>query len=251
DNPATTVVVNEAAPTRRSSALGVAGVVLGLLAVFIGLVPFIGLVMIVPAIFAIAFGTLGFTFATIGSKTKKTAPALAVVLGSLGIFVPVASTTITTFAALPWTYSVAVDQLQIEAEYDLKEGGLSDAEARRISGTLGDVLLKYGKASNWREGISLAHRVGRIVEDYDRDVRHLGETARAERTLELRSELAGLANSYDVDLTEDDLDKLSQAFQTLAEQERERHRRWHEQRGTSDNHYLGRSHRTTITSNCR
>lgn len=214
---------NARGSARRTSSLGVAGVLLGSLAMLFGMIPLVGLLMIVPAVFAIILGTVGFTKATVVRTTKRTAPAAAIVLGSFGIFVPLLSTTLLATTAVPFAYGVAVDQMEIQTEFDLKRGGMSDQAAERVSTLLGDTLRKYGKSENWREGIRLASEVGRLTDDFDRDLRRLDDNAaaKAQRTEQFENDLARLAGEYGIDLSTEDLEQLSTALENLHEMHRE------------------------------
>src|SRR5690606_17409475 len=110
----------QAVDVKRRSGLGAVALVLAIMALLFGWVPVVGLLMIPPALLALALGILGFAVAVVTGRTGRILPFVASILAVFGMALPAASTALFALAVTPWGYTVAMDQVQIELEQDLK-----------------------------------------------------------------------------------------------------------------------------------
>ncbi len=217
-------------PSRRArSTLGVGAMLLALLALSFAWVPVIGLLMLIPAVLAVLLGILGFTKASVDGKTRRGLPFVATVMGLFAMMLAPAATLVGAMIAVPYGIAIAADQTQVALEHELTRGGMANDDAERIGVEVGDALRSFAQPSNWREGISAAHRFGRLVEDFERDTRQLGDGDVLEQTAllaEFKTDMAALANRYGVELSTEDFDKLVTAFQKHHEREQAERERW-------------------------
>ena len=201
---------------KRRSGLGAAALVLALLAMLFGWVPILGLVMIPPALLAILLGVVGFVAAVVTGRTGKALPFIASVIGVFALLVPPAATVLFALSVTPWAYTVGMDQMQIELEYDLKKQGVPPDQAERVSSEIGNALRSFARPSQWREGIAAAHRFGKICEDYRDNLQLLeiddaiGRELAAER---FDSDLHRLMESHGANLSPDDVSLITDMIQ--------------------------------------
>lgn len=209
---------------RRASGLGAAGLLLGGIAFLFAWVPLLGLIMIVPAAFAVVLGVLGFAKGTVTGKTRRGMPFMATLVGTSALLVAPAATVVGTMAAVPWGVRVASDQVEIELEHGLKQNGVAADRAARISAEVGEAMRHFAQPTHWREGIAAAHRFGLLVDDYERAVRTLQaeDERRAELTEQFAQGLVDLAHRYDIELATGDIRELIKA--KAAEKERRQSR---------------------------
>jgi hypothetical protein len=203
------------AEAKKRSGLGAAALVLGLLALMFGWIPIVGLAMVPPAMLAILLGVAGFVAAVVTGRTGKALPFIASTVGVFALLVPPAATTIFAVSMAPWVYTVGMDQVQIELEYDLKRQGIDSEQAERVSEEIGDALRSFAKPGKWREGIATVHRFELICEDYRRALMDLDEEDAEGRELaaaRFRADLSRLADRQGVDLAEGDLELLTDVF---------------------------------------
>ena len=219
-----------AAPAeKRRSGLGAAALVLGLLALLFGWVPILGLVMIPPALLAILLGVAGFVAAVVTGRTGKALPFIASVIGVFAVLVPPAATVVFALSVTPWAYTVGMDQMQIEMEYELKKQGVAAEQAERVSMQVGDVLRSFACPSQWREGIAAAHRFGRICDDYRHTLIRLDEgdsEGREEAANWFRDELRRLALMHGADLNDEDLLLLADMVEREEIRKADNYRQW-------------------------
>jgi hypothetical protein len=189
--------------------------VLALLALLFGWIPIVGLAMVPPALLAILLGVVGFVAAVVTGRTGKTLPFIASTIGVFALLVPPASTLVFALSMAPWAYTVGMDQVQIELEYDLKRQGVETEQAERVSEEIGDALRSFAKPGKWREGIAMVHRFELICDDYRSALINLDEgdaEGREQAAAAFRADLARLADRQDLDLAEGDLDLLTEVF---------------------------------------
>lgn len=219
----------EATSVKRRSGLGAAALVLALLALLFGWVPVLGLAMIPPALLAIGLGIIGFVAAVVTGRTGKALPFIASVVGVFALLVPPASTLVFALSVAPWAYTVGMDQVQIELEHDLKRQGVADDQAERVSEEIGDALRNFANPGQWREGIAAIHRFELICDDYRSELMDLDEDDEPGRALaaqRFRNDLARLADRNGVDLNNEDLKLLSDAFGRDQERRADNMRQW-------------------------
>ena len=200
------------AEPKKRSGLGAAALVLALLALLFGWVPIIGLVMIPPAMLAVLLGVVGFVAALVTGRTGKALPFIASTIGVFALLVPPAATVAFGLAMAPWAYTVGMDQVQIELEYDLKRQGIEAEQAERVSEEIGDALRSFAKPGKWREGIATMHRFEQICEDYRRTLQDLEADDAAGQELAanaFRADLTRLAERQGMNLAEEDLELLT------------------------------------------
>lgn len=216
-------------PRRRASGLGAGGVLLAVIALLFGWIPFIGLAMLLPAALAVLLGIVGFAAATVTGRSRRGLPVMATLLGVMAMLIPPLSTTLVALTAVPWVYTVGMDQVQIELEHDLQENGITADQSERIGQEIGDVLRRFADPGQWREGIALARRFELISEDFRDDLRQIDPQDTA--ALEARSEAFGealrrLAERYEVDLAPEDMDLVIEVFRKEQVDCVERWRTW-------------------------
>ena len=208
---------------RRGSGLGAAGLLLAVIALLFAWIPFLGLVMIVPALIAVVLGVVGFAAGTITGKSKRGMPVLATVLGTSALVVAPAATLVGTMAAAPWGIRVAGDSAEVELEHSLLQNGVSEDRAEYISAEVGAALRHFAAPANWREGIRAMHRLGLAMDDFDRATRSGSEVQKADALRQLEENLARIADRHDVDLTTQDIRDVISAMEAQEKARRERH----------------------------
>ena len=224
---------------KRRSGLGAAALVLALLALLFGWVPILGLVMIPPALLAIFLGVVGFVAAVVTGRTGKALPFIASVIGVFAVLVPPAATVVFALSVTPWAYTVGMDQMQIEMEYELKKQGVPSDQAERVSMQVGDVLRSFACPSQWREGIAAAHRFGRICDEYRHTLIRLdeGDSEGREAAGEwFRDELRRLAEMHGAALSDEDLLLLADMMEREQIRQADNYRQWN--RRTSERYHL-------------
>ncbi len=200
---------------RRRSGLGAAGLVLAILALAFGWIPIIGLAMLPPALLAVVLGIIGFVAAVVTGRTGKALPFIAATIGVFALLIPPAATVLFALSVTPWAYTVGMDQVQVEMEYDLKRQGVEPEQAERLSAEIGDALRSFAHPSQWRDGIAAAHRFGRICDDYRYRLVTLEEgdlEGRQQAAEAFRTDLSRLAERQGVDLDQEDLKLLADVF---------------------------------------
>lgn len=220
---------------KRRSGLGAAALVLGLLAMLFGWIPVLGLVMIPPALLAVLLGILGFVVAVVTGRTGKALPFIGTVVAAFALLIPPAATALFALSVTPWAYTVGMDQVQIELEYDLKKQGVATDQAERVAEQIGDTLRSFAHPRQWRDGIAALHRFERICEDYRRELVRLEEddyTGRGAAAQRFRDEIARLAEIHGAQLSDEDLDLLADVFGRQQIRSADDQRHWQRQVST-------------------
>ena len=187
-----------AAPTRRSRA-GALGVGLGVAAILVGLVPVLGLAMLVPAAGAVLLGLVGLVKATATGRTSIKLPVLATALGAAGMVTPLVSTAAVAVVAAPQMAGFVADQAQVDLEFDLRAAGVGDRRAAVLAERLSDGLRHYAHPADWPAAVTAVHRLGRTMEAYEDGHRTRPQTL---------ADLQRLADDAGVDVGAADLDLL-------------------------------------------
>ena len=208
---------------RRGSGLGAAGLLLAVIALLFAWIPFLGLIMIVPALIAVVLGVVGFAAGTITGKSKRGMPVLATLVGTSALVVAPASTLVGTMAAAPWGIRVAGDSAEVELEHSLLQNGVSEDRAEYISAEVGGALRHFAAPANWREGIRAMHRLGLAMDDFERANRSGSEVRKADALRQLEDNLARIAERHEVDLTAQDIRDVIASIEAQEQARRERH----------------------------
>jgi hypothetical protein len=190
---------SQAQPSNRGSGLGGGAMMLAVAAFLIAWIPFLGLLMLLPAALAGLLGVISFGRATFRGDTRRGAPVLAVLAAAATFVVAPASSLVGVAFAGPWMIGVAADNAQVELESALRDNGLARSEAERIGQEVGDVLRGFAPPDQWRDGIEAMHRLEVAMDDYER----FGDS-----TGDLVADLQAVASRYGADLSPSDVEAI-------------------------------------------